>query len=375
MDKRIIGITCGDINGIGLEVILKAIHERQLGGFLTTVIYGNTKVTAYHKNIFTQENINFNNINSPDRAEPGRINIINCWQDQVNITLGKPTAEAGQFAAIALERATADLKAGLIDALVTGPINKKAMAMAKFPFPGHTEYLTQELGAGGDSVMLMVSDVLRVGLVTNHLPVSKIAQNISQKKVLRKIEILAETLRMDFGIQKPTIAVLGLNPHAGDEGAIGDEEMSIIRPAIEQAKARGIMAFGPFPADGFFGNRQEKKYDVVLAMYHDQGLVPFKALSFGQGTNFTAGLTGIRTSPDHGTAYDIAGQGIADDSSMLQAIFLAAELSKNRANYLDMTANPLKKSKKQRGRFVEEGPEEDDIEEEDEEGDEDEAEN
>lgn len=350
MEKLTIGITCGDINGISLEVIFKALHGKNFNG-ITTVVYGNTKVMAYHKNIITQENIQFNNVASPDRAEPDRINIINCWQDQVNITLGKATAEGGQYAAIALERAVKDLKNGLLDAIVTAPINKKAMQLAEFPFPGHTEYITQELGAS-ESVMLMVNDELRVGLVTNHLPISKVAAQITQKRVLRKIEIMAETLKIDFNCGKPTLAVLGLNPHAGDDGALGEEEEKFIRPAIEQAKAKGLHVFGPYSADGFFGSGQHKKFDGILAMYHDQGLIPFKTLSFGVGTNYTAGLSGVRTSPDHGTAYDIAGRGEADETSLLRAIFLAADLARNRKNWLDMTANPLKKSKK-RSQFVE----------------------
>jgi 4-hydroxythreonine-4-phosphate dehydrogenase len=359
MKPKIIGISCGDINGVGFELIIKVLHGQKLGSNIIPVIYGNSKVLAYHKNILTEENILFHNINTADKAEHGKFNVINCWQDQTNITLGKPTEEGGQLAAIALERAVKDLKSHAIDALVTAPINKKAMSLANFPFPGHTEYLTQELGAN-ESVMLMVQDELRIGLVTNHVPISKVAGLITTKRILRKIELLAETLRMDFGIQKPTIAVLGLNPHAGDEGAIGDEEEKIIRPAVEAAKEKGIFAFGPFSADAFFGKNQAKKFDAVLAMYHDQGLIPFKSLAFGSGINYTAGLTGIRTSPDHGTAYDIAGQGVADDSSLLAAIYLATDLARNRENFVEMTANPLKKSKN-RSEFVGDEEEEEDL--------------
>ncbi len=355
MQKLTIGITCGDINGIGLEVILKALIGEKLGA-VKTVIYGSTKVVAYHKNILTQENINFNNISSADRAEPNRINIINCWQDQVNVQLGKASDMGGKYAAMALERAVEDLRTGQIDALVTAPINKKSMQLAEFGFPGHTEFIQKRLGAD-ESVMLMVADELRVGLVTNHLPISKVAEQIKKGKILKKIKIMAETLRIDFGIQKPTIAVLGLNPHAGDDGAIGSEEIEIIRPAVEEAKAQGIFANGPFSADAFFGSGQFAKYDGILAMYHDQGLIPFKALSFGSGTNYTAGLSGIRTSPDHGTAFDIAGQGVADDSSFLKAVFLAADLARNRKNYLEMTANPLKKGKN-KNKYAQDDPEE-----------------
>ncbi|MFN4254904.1 MAG: 4-hydroxythreonine-4-phosphate dehydrogenase PdxA [Saprospiraceae bacterium] len=339
-----IGITCGDINGIGLEVILKALTVKKAGKFFKIIIYGNTKVVAYHKNIITQENIQFHSINAPEEAEANRINIINCWNDNVNITLGAPSDVSGQCARLALERATKDLKAGVIDALVTAPIHKKAMQMAGFPFVGHTEYITQELGSR-ESVMLMCSDALRVGVVTNHLPIREVAAAITKDKILKKLIILAETLKIDFNLGKPTIAVLGLNPHAGDEGAIGDEDDKIVRPAIEAARAKGIMAFGPFPADGFFGSGQHQKYDAVLAMYHDQGLVPFKTLSFGAGVNYTAGLSGVRTSPDHGTAYNIAGKGEADDSSIIKALFLAADIVKNRNEYLDMHANSLERRK------------------------------
>lgn len=344
MSNITIGISCGDINGIGLEVILKALAIKKVGKNFTTIIYGSTKVVAYHKNIITQENISFHSISSPAEAQPDRINIVNCWPDNVNITLGKPTDLSGKCAFQALERAVKDLKAGHLDALVTAPINKQAMQMADFPFVGHTEYITNEFKAR-DSLMLMVSDALRVGVVTNHLPIREVAAAITKEKVLRKILIMAETLRIDFDIQKPTIAVLGLNPHAGDEGAIGTEDNEVIRPAIEDAKTKGVLAFGPFPADGFFGSGQFNKYDGILAMYHDQGLVPFKVLSFGDGVNYTAGLASVRTSPDHGTAYDIAGKGEADEGSIIKAIYLAADIVRNRNEYLDMHANSLERRK------------------------------
>lgn len=344
MSNITIGITCGDINGIGLEVILKALAMKKAGQAFKMIIYGSTKVVAYHKNIITQDNIQFYSIQSPSEALPDRINIINCWPDNVNITLGKPTDLGGKCAMQALDRAVKDLKSGEIDALVTAPINKKAMQLAGFPFIGHTEYLSSELKAK-ESLMLMVSDNLRIGLVTNHLPLREVAAAVTKEKVLRKIRILAETLRIDFDIQKPTIAVLGLNPHAGDEGAIGDEDDKIVRPAIEEAKEKGVLAFGPFPADGFFGSGQYHKFDGILAMYHDQGLVPFKALSFGAGVNYTAGLSSVRTSPDHGTAYDIAGKGEADESSIIRALYLAADIVRNRNEYLEMHANSLERRK------------------------------
>ncbi len=344
MSNTTIGISCGDINGIGLEVILKGLAINKAGANFNLIIYGSTKVVAYHKNIITQENIQFHNIDTADQAQPGRINVINCWTDNVNITLGKATDVGGLCAYQALERAVADLKNGAIDALVTAPIHKKAMQMAAFPFVGHTEYITDVFGAK-ESLMLMVSDNIRVGVVTNHLPLREVAAAVTREKVLRKLLILAETLRIDFNIGKPTIAVLGLNPHAGDEGAIGDEDDKIVRPAIEDAKAKGILAFGPFPADGMFGSGQYHKFDAVLAMYHDQGLVGFKSLSFGEGVNYTAGLAAVRTSPDHGTAYDIAGKGEAEETSFIKALYLAADIVRNRNEYLDMHANSLERRK------------------------------
>jgi 4-hydroxythreonine-4-phosphate dehydrogenase len=344
MSNIIVGITCGDINGIGLEVILKALAVRGVLSKTKTVLYSNTKVVAYHKNIIIQENIQFNTIQQPSEAQAGRINIINCWQDNVNITLGKATEESGKCAFDALERAVKDFKSGDIDALVTAPIHKKAMQMANFPFVGHTEYITQETKAK-DSLMLMVSDSLRVGVVTNHTAIKDVAAAITRERVLRKIMILSETLRIDFGIGRPTIAVLGLNPHAGDEGAIGKEDDAIIRVAIEDAKQKGVLAFGPYPADGFFGSGQYHKFDGILAMFHDQGLVPFKLLSFGEGVNYTAGLASVRTSPDHGTAYDIAGKGEADESSIIKALHLAVDIVNNRNEYLDQHANSLVRRK------------------------------
>jgi 4-hydroxythreonine-4-phosphate dehydrogenase len=344
MSTITIGITCGDINGIGLEVILKGVGLRKAGAKHRLVLYGSSKVAAYHKNIITEENVQFFNINRPEEAEAGRLNVINCWNDNVNITLGKATDVGGQCAFQALERAVADFKNGTIDALVTAPINKKAMQLANFPHVGHTEYITEVMGSK-DSLMLMVGDNLRIGVVTNHLPVKEVSAAITKEKVLRKIQVMNETLRVDFGIDRPTIAVLGLNPHAGDEGAIGKEDDAIIRPAIEEAKQKGILAFGPYPADGFFGSGQFNKFDGILAMFHDQGLVPFKVLSFGDGVNYTAGLASVRTSPDHGTAYDIAGKGEADPSSFLKALFLAADIVRNRSEYLEMRSNSIERRK------------------------------
>lgn len=356
MGNITIGISCGDINGIGLEVVLKAIAIKKIGAQFTLIIYGSTKVVAYHKNIITQENIQFHSVLSAAEAEPDRINIINCWPDSVNITLGKATDVGGKCAYDALQKAVKDLQAGAIDALVTAPIHKKAMQMANFPFVGHTEYITNEFQAK-DSLMFMVSDNLRIGLVTNHLPIREVAAAITREKVLRKILIMAETLRIDFNIARPTIAVFGLNPHAGDEGAIGTEDEQIIQVAIEEAKMKGVLAFGPFPADGFFGANQHQRFDAILAMYHDQGLVPFKALSFGAGVNYTAGIAAVRTSPDHGTAYDIAGKGEADESSFIKALYLAADIVRHRNDYFEMHANSIER-RKQRALVSETGEDE-----------------
>lgn len=345
MEKPKIGITVGDINGIGLEVILKTVSDERILKLCTPVVYGSSKVVSYHKNI-VQVEFPFANLRSAEQAEQGKVNIVNCWNDTVNITLGRLSDTGGIYAYKALEVGIAELKEGLVDAMVTAPINKKAMQMAGFPFPGHTEYIAAQFEAK-ESVMMLVSDDLRVGLVTNHLPISKVAENITKATILKKIEIMHESLRIDFGIEKPTIAVLGLNPHAGDEGAIGSEEIDIIRPAIEAAKEKGILAMGPFAADGFFGAAQHRKYDAVLAMYHDQGLVPFKALSFGSGVNYTAGLTCVRTSPDHGTGFDIAGQNIADPSSFRQALFLAIDIANSRAKHIEWTSNPMRIKSKQ----------------------------
>ncbi|MBK7872462.1 MAG: 4-hydroxythreonine-4-phosphate dehydrogenase PdxA [Saprospiraceae bacterium] len=340
MEKLKIGISVGDINGIGLEVILKTVSIKKILDYCVPVIYGSSKVVSYHKNIVNID-FQFNSTRSAQHLQDDKVNIVNCWNDNVNITLGKPTETGGAYAYKALEEAVKELQHGLIDALVTAPINKHAMQMANFPFPGHTEYLTQELGEGKKSLMLMVSETLKVGLVTNHLPIREVAEAITKELILEKIQILNESLKVDFGIERPTIAILGLNPHAGDEGVLGNEEEELIRPAIVAAKEQGILAMGPFPADGLFGSGQYKKFDAILAMYHDQGLVPFKALSFGSGVNFTAGLGYVRSSPDHGTAYDIAGQNQADPASFREALFLALDVARNRRDYAAAHANPL----------------------------------
>ncbi|PHN01070.1 4-hydroxythreonine-4-phosphate dehydrogenase PdxA [Flavilitoribacter nigricans] len=341
MEKVKVGISIGDINGVGLEVIIKTLGATQLLNYCTPVIYGSSKVISYHKNI-VDDDFHFHSIRAADQAQEGKINIVNCWQENVNITLGKATKEGGEYALRSLDTATKDLKAGLVDALITAPINKEAMKMADFKFTGHTEFLTYML-EGKENLMFMVNESLRIGLVTNHIPLEQVSALLNKDLIIRKLKIMHESLQMDFGIERPTIAVLGLNPHASDNGVIGDDEEKKIRPAIVECKKKGMLISGPFPADGFFGSKQYVKYDAILAMYHDQGLVPFKLLSFGEGINFTAGLGKVRTSPDHGTGYDIAGKNTADPSSFRRALFLAIDVVRNRFNYTDMHANVLVK--------------------------------
>ncbi|PPK87413.1 4-hydroxythreonine-4-phosphate dehydrogenase [Neolewinella xylanilytica] len=335
MDPLRIGISVGDINGIGPEVIVKALSRRGILELFTPVIYAGAEVFARFADTFA-----FSVVDNAEAAEDGEISLVPCWDEAVEASPGAATKAGGIAAARSLERVVDELKAGHLDALVTAPINKSVMPRDAFPYPGHTEMLTERLGAE-ESLMFLVSDDLRVGVVTNHIPVSEVAGAVTKAKILEKLEIMDRSLRADFARDKPLIAVLALNPHAGDQGRIGKEDEEVVRPAIEAAKAAGIMALGPFPADGFFGSGNFKKYDGVLAMYHDQGLIPFKALSFGKGVNFTAGLPVIRTSPDHGTAYDLVGQDIASPDSFLAALFLARETYLNRERYEEDHANPL----------------------------------
>lgn len=341
-DKPVLGITTGDINGIGLEVILKALSHRKILDICLPVIYGSSKVVSYHKNIVQLDDFNFVGQRSAERLAHEKVNVVNIWNDNVNISLGKPSDLGGRFAQQSLEAAVKDLKAGLIDAIVTAPIHKKSMQLAGFEHVGHTEYITKEFNAA-DSLMLLVSDRFRVGLVTSHVPLKEVPKAITKERIIGKLRIFNETLRTDFGLEKPNIAVLGLNPHAGEEGMLGDEEERIIRPAVVECKKNGMMAFGAFAADGFFGSGQFNKFDGVLAMYHDQGLIPFKALTFGRGVNFTAGLPIIRTSPDHGTAFDLAGKNEADHSSFLHAMFMAIDIYRNRKEYFELKKNAVRK--------------------------------
>lgn len=339
MEKPKIGISIGDINGIGLEVIIKTISNPKVLRLCTPVIYGSAKVLSYHKNI-TELEFPFHQIRYGEKFQQNAVNVVNCWQESVNINLGQITEEGGIYAIKSLEGAVKELKEGRIDGLVTAPINKETMALANFGFPGHTEYLTHAFGQS-ESLMFMIQDNLRVGLVTNHLPLHQVANAITKNQIIRKINLMEASLQKDFGIDKPTIALLGLNPHAGDGGAIGKEEDEIIRPAVLECKKNGLLAFGPFPADGFFGSGNYARYDGILAMYHDQGLIPFKLLSFGGGTNFTAGLPFVRTSPDHGTAFEIAGKNIADPGSFRTALFTCIDLVRSRLQFQEDHANPL----------------------------------
>ncbi len=341
-NRPVIGITVGDINGIGLEVALKALSHSKILDHCIPVIYGSSKVVSYHKNIVALDQLSFYGQRNAERLHYDKINVVNVWNENVNISLGKPSDMGGNYAKMSLEAAVRDLRNGLIDALVTAPIHKKSMQLAGFPHIGHTEFLLQECGAK-DALMLMVSDSLRIGLVTAHIPLSEVPKSLSKEKVIAKLQMLNDSLRIDFGLERPVIAVLGLNPHAGEEGLLGAEEEKIIRPAVVECKKSGLMAFGPFPADGFFGSGRYRKFDGILAMYHDQGLIPFKSISFGKGVNFTAGLPVIRTSPDHGTAFDIAGKNEADPSSFLHAIFTAVDITRHRKEYHDLRQNAVRK--------------------------------
>ena len=340
-DKIKVGISIGDVNGIGLEVIIKTLNDNRILDYCTPIVYGHTKVASFHRKTLSINDFSFNVINDPEQAHDKRPNMINCWEEDVKIELGQTTEIGGRYAFISLERAMEDLLAGKIDALVTAPINKHNIQNEEFQFAGHTEYIQNRTNSP-DSLMFLVSDDLRVGVVTGHIPVSEVAQKVTTEKILAKLNLMNQSLKKDFWVQKPKIAVLGLNPHAGDNGLIGNEEIDTIIPAIEQANAQGIFAFGPYSADGFFANSTYTQFDAVLAMYHDQGLIPFKQISFHNGVNFTAGLPVVRTSPDHGTGYDIAGKNLASEQSFREAMFAAVNIVLKRRETAELTANPLK---------------------------------
>ena len=341
-EKPIIGITCGDLNGIGTELIIKTFSDNRILEHCTPVIFSSNKVINFYRKSMPEINFSFQTIKEYNRVNHKQVNLFNCWEEEVNINPGQLTPEGGKYAAISLQTAVAALKQNQIDGLVTAPIHKKNIQSADFSFTGHTPYLKNIFGAG-DVAMMLCADNFKVALVTEHVPVSAITQNISKEKILSKLQIINKSLQKDFGIDKPKIAVLGLNPHAGDEGLIGNEEETIIKPAIKEAKNNNMLVIGPYSADAFFARRSYTRFDAVLAMYHDQGLIPFKTLATGEGVNFTAGISGVRTSPDHGVAFDIAGKNIADNSSFLLAIYECIDIINRRNDYADNRSNPLRK--------------------------------
>ena len=342
-----VGISMGDVNGIGPEVIMKALADSRILQDCTPIIYGSTKVLAFYKKGMDLHDFNYESVLSADEAKPHKVSVINVWSEELELEVGKTTEQGGKYAFAALEAATQDLASGKVDVIVTAPISKEAMAKTGFEFPGHTEYLANMAGEE-EALMLMVSPTLKVGLVTSHIPLKEVTESLTIDKVASKISEFNDSLKKDFGIQRPKIAVFGVNPHAGENGKMGSEESEIINPAIKRMRGEDILAFGPFPADGFFGSSSKANYDGVLAMYHDQGLAAFKALSFHDGVNFTAGLPIVRTSPDHGTAFDIAGQNKAEGDSMRQAIYLAMDVHRNHRFEKMISANPLKISERKR---------------------------
>ena len=335
-----IGITHGDFNGISYEVIIKTLKDNRILDFFTPVIYGSSKIASYYRKTLNMPDVNFNLIKRADLANPKRANIINCYDREVKIEIGKLTDIAGELAYLALERAVSDIDKKAIDVIVTAPINKVNIQSEKLNFAGHTGYFADKYKEE-NHLMLMISKKLRIGIITGHIPLKDVPAAITEERVLANIKVMQKTLQMDFAIPKPKIAVLGLNPHAGDGGLIGTEDGEFISPAISKAKEEGILAYGPYPSDGFFGSSNYTKFDGILAMYHDQGMLPFKTFAFDNGVNFTAGLPIIRTSPAHGTAFDIAGKNIASPESFREAIFLAIELHKNRKLYTELTKSAL----------------------------------
>ena len=344
-NKPVIGISCGDLNGIGLEIIIKTISDTRLLEICTPVLFANNKAVNFYRKLLPEININFSSVKDISRVNHKQVNLYSCWEDEVAIVPGELTDIGGKYAVLSLVTAAQALKDGHIDGLVTAPIHKKNTQSAEFNFTGHTPYLKNLFGVA-DVAMFMVADNMKVAVLTEHVAVKDIAGHITRASILSKLQIIQNSLKKDFGIDKPKIAVLGLNPHAGDEGLIGKEEDEIIKPAIKDAKQKDIFCFGPYSADAFFARGSHEKFDAVLAMYHDQGLIPFKSLAFGEGVNYTAGLTGVRTSPDHGVAFDIAGKGIADESSFREAMFKCIDIINGRKEYESQRLNPLKKISK-----------------------------
>lgn len=338
-ENIIVGISVGDLNGIGSEVILKTFEDPRMLELCTPVIFANVKILSFAKKNL-DATMALHGIDKIDQVLPGKINVLNVWKESVNVEYGVNDETIGKYAIKSFVAATKALKEGQVDVLVTAPINKYNIQSEDFKFPGHTDYLDQELE--GNALMLMVQDDLRVGLITDHIPVNEVASQLTEALIRSKIETVKKSLTQDFSINKPKIAVLGLNPHAGDGGVIGKEDDEILKPTIKKLFESGTLVFGPYAADGFFGSGQYEKFDAVIATYHDQGLIPFKTLSFGKGVNYTAGLNKIRTSPDHGTAYEIAGKGIADPNSFKEAVYLAIDIYHSRNEYAIITEKPLK---------------------------------
>jgi 4-hydroxythreonine-4-phosphate dehydrogenase len=337
-----VGITLGDITGIGPEVIIKSFLDERIFKLFTPIVFGNPKVISFYRKLYQIEKLQYTTVKSLQQLSNNSLNILPVWEEEVVIKPGQPDETSGKYAFLSLQAACEALKNGEIDVLVTAPIHKKHIHTEEFPFTGHTQYLAEYFGEA-QVLMFMVSEQLRVGLVTEHLPIHQVASAITKENILAKLRLMHHSLKVDFGIDKPRIAVLGLNPHAGDEGLIGQEEQEVIIPAIKEAKQEGILTFGPYPADGFFGSKSHQSFDAVLAMYHDQGLIPFKSLSFGTGTNFTAGMKVVRTSPDHGTADKISGKDMADAASFIQAMYTAIDIFEQRERFKDNNANPLQK--------------------------------
>ncbi len=340
-ENIIVGISIGDLNGIGSEIVLKTFEDARILDFCTPVIFASAKTMTFFKTHF-KSGINFHNINNISKLAIGKVNVLNCWNEPVKIEFGQEDIKIGEYAIKSLQAATKALKDNEIDVLVTAPINKHNIQSEEFKFPGHTDYLAQELE--GESLMFMVTDTLRVGLLTDHVPVKDVSAHITSELIEKKINTVYQSLQKDFKIRRPKIAVLGINPHTGDNGVIGSEDDTVLRPTLQKIKDSGKLVYGPYAADSFFGSNNYKNFDAIVASYHDQGLIPFKTLSFGQGVNFTAGLNRVRTSPDHGTAYEIAGKGEADANSFKEAVFSAIQIYKNRFDYEELTSNPLKKA-------------------------------
>ncbi len=340
--KPIIGITCGDVNGIGPEIIIKTLSDSRILDICTPVIFANNKVLNFYRKTLPETNIAYNIAKDASRINTKQVNVYNCWEEDVHITPGIMNEVGGKYAYISLTTAGEALKVQQIDALVTAPLHKSNIQSDIFKHTGHTPYLKELFGAK-DVAMMLVADNMRVALLTEHVAIKNVAQYITKDAILSKLYIINESLKKDFGIDKPKIAVLGLNPHAGDEGLVGKEEKEIVKPAIIEAKQKGIFCFGPYSADAFFARGQHQKFDAVLALYHDQGLIPFKSLAFGEGVNYTAGIPEVRTSPDHGTAFDIAGKGIADEASFREALYKAIDIVNMRKEITTQHANPLKK--------------------------------